>query len=145
MTLPILTGTAVRGFVGALVAGILASTFVPLGVTFTIVGPATLGIALLALGLGFAATAPVLALLGRRRDARERDARTERTTAIVLEATLDQHSRVGVRHPLRLAVNIAGARAARTLFVPSWIGYTPGTAIQVAFAPNNPDNFLPLE
>lgn len=145
MTLPILTGTAVRGFVGALVAAILASTFLPLGVVFFAVGPTGLGLAFLTAGACCAAAAPLVGFLARRQTQRELDARTERTTAVVLEATLREHSRIGARHPLRLAVSIAGARVARTVYVLPHADYAPGRSIQVAFAPGNPANFLPLE
>lgn len=145
MILPILTGASIRGFVGALVGGVLAVTFLPLGLTFVFVGFTAPGVVFAAIGALCAAAAPLLAFTGRRDAAREAAARTGRAAAVVLEARLREHSRVGARHPLRLAVSIAGTRAMRTLYVLPSVDFTPGHSIQVAYAPENPDNFLPLE
>lgn len=145
MTLPILTGASIRGFVGALVGGILASTFLSLGFTFIAVGPTALGISFLGVGALSAAGALLAVLTGRRDAAREDAARTARARATVLDARMRWHSRVGAHHPLRLAVSIAGTRVARTVFVLPTYSYRPGEQIQVAFAPGDPGNFLPLE
>jgi hypothetical protein len=145
MTLPILTGASIRGFVGALVGGSLASTFVSLGVVFMAVGPTALGVSFLGVGALSAAAALLAVLTGRRDAAREDAARTARTSAVVLGAEPRWHSRIGAHHPLRLAVQIGGTRAIRTLYVLPTCAYAAGSSIQVAFAPSNPDNFLPLE
>lgn len=144
MSSPIRTGPAIRGFVGALVAAILAITFVPLGLTFVLVGFTPPGVAFLGAGALCAAAAPALALTGRRDAAREEAARTGRGAAVVPDARLRTHSRIGAHHPLRLAVSIGGTRAARTLYVLPSVDFRPGSAIEVAFAPGDPDNFLPL-
>lgn len=144
MILPIRTGAAIRGVVGAFVAALLATTFLPLGLTFVLVGFTPLGVAFLGAGALCAAAAPLLALAGRRDAAREAAARTSRGAAVVLDATLREHSRIGAHHPLRLAVSIGGVRAVRTLYVLPSVDLRPGSAIDVAFAPADPDNFLPL-
>jgi hypothetical protein len=144
MTRPILTSPAVRGFVGALVAAILAATFVPLGLTFVLVGLTPLGVVFLGVGAVCAAAAPLFIHAGRRDVANEEAARTGRAAAVVLDARLREHSRIGARHPLRLAVSIGGTRAARTLYVIPSVDFRPGSSIDVAFAPADPDNFLPL-
>jgi hypothetical protein len=152
MSSPAITGTAVRGVVAALVAGILAVTFLPLGIAFAILGAAGSEEAFAPLGLSFVVAGAALGLVawlsrraGKRREAAETAARISRGTAQVLEARLNPYSRVGTRNPMKLAVQLAGARVERTLYVAPTTAYEPGRSIQVAFAPNDPSNFVPLE
>jgi hypothetical protein len=152
MSSPVITDTAVKGFVVALVTGILSATFLPLGIAFAIIGfvgePAAfkpLGLIFVAVGLVCAVVAVIFRKRGRAADERERDARISRGTAEVLEARLNPYSRVGTRNPMKLAILLAGSRQERTVYVPPTYAYEPGKQIQVAFAPDNPGNFLPLE
>lgn len=146
------TDTAVKGFVVTLVTGILATTFLPLGITFAIIGfvsePAAfkpLGLIFVAAGVVFALVAVLARRAGKRRDAEETAARTSRTTAQVLEASLNPYSRVGALSPMRLAVDLAGGRRSRTVYVPPTIGWQAGMEIEVAYAPMDPDNFVPVQ
>ena len=88
----ILTDTAVRGFVVSLVCGILAVTFVPLGIVFTILGSTTdetftpIGLASLAAGVLLVLAALGFRRRGRRRDALEASRRTSYAVAQVVEA-----------------------------------------------------------
>jgi membrane protein implicated in regulation of membrane protease activity len=152
MSSPVITDTAVKGFVVALVSGILAVTFLPMGIAFAIIGFVGEPAAFKPLGLIFAAVGVVLALVavvfrkrGREADEHEREARISRGTAEVLEAKLNPYSRVGTRNPMKLALLLAGSRDERTVYVPPTYAYEPGKHIEVAFAPDNPANFLPLE
>jgi uncharacterized membrane protein YccC len=146
------TGTAVRGFVVTLVTGILATTFLPLGIAFAIIGSVSEPAAFKPLGLifiGLGAVLAVVALLARRtakrRDAEEAAARTSRTTAQVIEASLNPYSRVGTLNPMKLAVSLSGERRARTVYVPPTTNWQPGMEIEVAYAPMDPDNFVPVQ
>ena len=88
------TDTAVRGFVVTLVTGILAVTFLPLGIAFAIIGavsePEAFFVARAHLRRSSGSTWPRSRSRGaartKRRDAEEAAARTSRTTARVLEA-----------------------------------------------------------
>jgi hypothetical protein len=82
---------------------------------------------------------------GKRREIAEAAARTSRATAQVLSAELNPYSRVGTRNPLKLAVQISGGRHARTVYVPPTTQWQPGMEIEVAFAPMDPDNFVPVQ
>jgi hypothetical protein len=152
MSTPVITDTAVRGMVVALVTGILAVTFLPLGIAFAIIGfvgePAAfrpLGLIFIGAGILFAVVALLARNRGRRRDDLEREARTSRASAEVLEARPNVYSRVGTRQPVKLAVSLAGGRHSRTVYAPPSFVYEPGKQIQVAYAPDDPRNFLPLE
>jgi hypothetical protein len=146
------TDTSVRGFVVTLVTGILAATFLPLGITFAVIGLAGGPDAFLYLGVIFAFVGldtTVLAFWWRgrakARDSAESAARVSHARARVLEATLNPYSRVGNLSPLKLAVELGGGRQARTVYVPASTNWQPGTEIDVAYAPNDPSNFVPLE
>ena len=45
---------------------------------------------------------------------------------------------------MKLAVELAGGRRARTVYVPPTTNWQPGMAIDVAYAPADPDNFVPV-
>jgi hypothetical protein len=146
------TDTAVKGFVVTLVTGILAVTFLPLGIAFAIIGFVAEPSAFKPLGLIFVGVGVVLVLLAmasrrraRRRDAAEESARTSRTQARVVEASLNPYSRVGSLNPMKLTVELAGGRRARTVYVPTVTNWQPGTDIDVAYAPLDPDNFVPVQ
>ena len=145
------TDTSVRGFVVTLVTGILAVTFLPLGIAFAIIGAVSEPEAFFVLGLIFAFVGIDLAIVAvvfrgraKRRDAEEAAARTSRTSAQVVEASLNPYSRVGTLNPMKLAVDLAGGRRARTVYVPPTTNCQAGMSIEVAYAPMDPDNFVPV-
>ena len=147
----ILTDTAVRGFVVSLVTGILAVTFIPLGIVFAVLGLASdegaflpLGVIFFIVGDLFLTVAILWRQRSRRRDRAEADARISRTSARILEAVPSLHSRVRDRHPMKLAVELAGSRQARTVYVPPHVNWQPGQSIEVAYAPDDPRNFVPV-
>ena len=45
---------------------------------------------------------------------------------------------------MKLDVELGGGRRARTVYVPPTTSWQPGTAIDVAYAPADPDNFVPV-
>jgi hypothetical protein len=146
----ILTDTAVKGFVVSLVCGIVAVTFVPLGIVFTILGVTTdepflpIGLPLLAAGFVLVFVALFFRRRGRRRDAAEAEARTSYAVAEIVEAVPNPYSRVGARYPMRLDVALAGGRYRRTLYVPFTCSWRPGDRLQVAYEPDDPRNFVPV-
>src|ERR1044072_1260553 len=125
------TDTAVRGFVVTLVTGILAATFLPLGIAFTIIGAVSepeaflyLGVIFAFVGIDMATFALIWRGRAKRRDAEESAARTSRTSARVLEAQPNPYSRVGTLSRVKLAIELAGGRRARTAYVPpttNWV------------------------
>jgi len=136
-------GIAPRGFVPTLVGGILAVTFIPLGIVFSIVFGA-LGFIFLAVGLVLATASGIAFARGRAHAAREEAARVSHGTATVVEAKHNYNSQIGVRHPLKLTVDLAGGRHTRSLLVVSHIDFKPGETVEVAYAPDDPANFLPV-
>ena len=147
------TDTSVRGFVVSLVGGILAATSLPLGIVFLILGSTSddgsvfryAGIGLLAMGVVEGGVALVFRRRAKARDAAETAARISHTRARVLEATLNPYSRVGALSPMKLAVSLSGATRERTVYVPPTVGWQPGMEIEVAYAPMDPDNFVPVQ
>jgi hypothetical protein len=146
------TDTSVRGFVVTLVTGILAATFLPLGIAFAVIGLAGGPDAFVILGIIFAFVgldSTVFALFWRgrakARESAEAAARVSQARARVLEATMNPYSRVGNLSPLKLAVELGGGRQTRTVYVPASTSWQPGAEIDVAYAPDNPSNFVPLE
>ncbi len=138
------TSTAIEGFVVSLVSGILAATFIPLGMVFVFLEP-PLGFIFLGVGMLCGLAALVTLRVGRARSAREEAARVSRGSAEVVEAKHNYYSQIGVRHPLKLTVELAGGRRTRTLYVPSHLDWKPGERIEVAFAPEDPGNFVPVD
>jgi hypothetical protein len=138
------TSTAIQGFVVSLVSGILAATFIPLGIVFVFLEP-SLGFIFLGVGVLCGLAALLTLRAGRARTAREDAARVSRGSAEVVEAKHNYHSQIGVRHPLKLTVELAGGRRTRTLYVPSHLDWKPGERIEVAFAPEDPGNFVPVD
>jgi hypothetical protein len=137
------TSTEIRGVVVSLVGGILAVTFIPLGIAFAFMEP-PLGFAFVGAGVVSALVALLTFRAGRARQGREEAARVSRGTAQVVEARHNYNSRVGVRHPVKLSVELAGARRSRQLYVPSHLDWKPGEPIEIAYAPEDPDNFVPV-
>ena len=134
-----------------LVTGILAVTLLPLGVVFTILGLAdagtmtpALGLALLAAGVLLAGIAGYSFTTSRARTRREEAARVSQGAAVVVEAKHNWNSQIGARHPLKLTVELAGGRHTRALHVPSHVDFKPGERIEVAYAPDDPANFVPV-
>ena len=146
----ILTDTAARGFVVSLVCGIVAVTFVPLGIVFTILGQTTdepftpIGLPFLAAGVVLIVVAVYFRRRGRRRDAAEAEARTSHAVAEIVEAVPNPYSRIGARYPMQLDLALAGGRYRRTLYVPFTCTWRPGMRIEVAYQPDDPRNFVPL-
>jgi hypothetical protein len=138
------TSTAIRGFVVSLVSGILAATFIPLGIVFVFLEP-PLGLIFLGVGVLCGLASLLTLRAGRARSAREDAARVSRGSAEVVEAKHNYYSQIGVRHPLKLTVELAGGRRTRTLYVPSHVDWKPGERIEVAFAPEEPGNFVPVD
>jgi hypothetical protein len=138
------TSAAIRGVVVSLVSGILAATFIPLGIVFVFLEP-PLGLIFLGVGVLCGLAAPLTLRAGRARSAREDAARVSRGSAEVVEAKHNYYSEIGVRHPLKLSVELAGGRRTRTLYVPSHVDWKPGQRIEVAFAPEEPGNFVPVD
>lgn len=139
----IATSTAIRGFVVSLVSGILAVTFIPLGIVFAFLVP-PLGFSFLGVGVLCALVSVLTHRAGRARSAREEAARVSRGDAVVVEVKHNYNSQVGVRHPVKVTVELAGGRRTRTLYVPSHLDWKPGERVAVAFAPDDPDNFVPV-
>jgi hypothetical protein len=135
--------TSPPNFVLGLVSGIFAVTFLPLGIVFSVVFGA-LGFALLAVGLAFTLVTLGLFTRGRARVQRETTARVSRGRATVIEAKHNYGSQIGVRHPVKLTVELSGGRYTRSLLVVSHIDWKPGEAIDVEFAPDDPANFVPV-
>ena len=142
------TSTAIRGFVITLASGILAATFIPLGIVFTILAgdefPIALGLALLGVGLLSAVEALVFHRWGRRRTAAEAAARVSSARAQVITADHNWNSRVGARHPVKLTIDFGGRQHTRTLYVPSHLDWAPGEWIEVDYAHEDPANFIPV-
>jgi hypothetical protein len=45
---------------------------------------------------------------------------------------------------MKLTVDLAGGRRARTVYVPPTTNWQAGQAIEVTYAPMDPDNFVPV-
>ena len=142
------------GFAPRLVGFILAIVGVSLGVPFLVIGLVdtaddagafkVIGAAALAAGLVLAAVVAAGRGRARRRMAAEDAARTSRATAIVVEAKLQEHSRIGARHPLHLRVRIGGEERTRTFWALPYAIPRPDDAIEVALDPADSGNFLPV-
>jgi hypothetical protein len=142
-----------------LVVGILAVTFLPIGLTFTIIGLVVdepdrgrpeaflyTGIALGLVGAGFALAFVVL----WRREAERRRRRREglRTTAEVVRAKLNPNVRTGSSMAMNLTVRFPSAgtpdgTVRRTLFVEPSSRLTEGARIEIVYDPADPSNFEP--
>ena len=130
------TSTAIRGFVITLVSGILAATFIPLGIVFTILAgdefPIALGLTLLGIGLLSAIEAFVFHAIGRRRAAAEDAARVSAGRAQVVAVDHNwKLRRVGARQPGQAHASLDGRQYTRTLYVPSHLDWAPGEWIEI--------------
>lgn len=127
-------------FILGLVCGITAATFIPLGIVFAIVfGP--MGLIFLAVGVVDAIIA--LVVFRRGRDTGQA-ARISHGNAQVVDAQHSYGTKVGTRHPVQLTVDFGGGRYTRSLLVPGHLDWTPGETIAVRFAPDDPDNWVPV-
>lgn len=142
-----------------LVLGILAAVFLPLGLVFTVVGLTAnevdsgeprdflrLGIALAAVGAGFA----LAFLVASRREAERRRRRREglRATAEVVRARVNPNVRVGSSVTVDLTVRFATAgtpdgTVTRTLLVAPFSRLEEGATIEILYDPADPSNFEP--
>jgi hypothetical protein len=141
------------GFVPRLLGFILAIVGVSLGVPFLLIGLVgtaadadafvVVGAAALTVGVVLAAVTVTARGHARRRVDTELAARTGRGSAIVVEAKLQTHSRIGARHPLRLRVRLGGEERERTFWALPYGLPRVGDAIEVAYDPGDPGNFAP--
>jgi hypothetical protein len=149
----IVAGPPLGNLTARVVGGIFALVFSALGIAFLTIGLIdqaedadgfrTLGTILLPVGLVLAALTLVAWRRTRRATAAEQAARTRRVTATVVEAKLQEHSRIGARHPLRLAVRFDGRQQARTFYALPVGTPRPGDAIEIVYDPLDPANFAP--
>ncbi len=130
-------------FILGLVCGITAATFIPLGITFLVVF-GTMGLVFLAIGVVDAVVALVVFSRGRSGAARDEAARISHGNAQVVDAQHSWGTQVGARHPVKLTVDLSGAQRTQTLLVPGHIDWRAGETIAVRFAPNDPDNWVPV-
>ncbi len=143
-----------------LLSGILAATFLPLGVTFVVVGLVVdhpdrgrpmafvyIGVPFALAGLGLAIAFVVLQYreVGRRRRRRQ----GLRAAAEVVRADINWHVRVNGRPMLRLSVRLPGAISgdgivSGTFAVGDGPMPTQGTRMDVLYDPSDPSNFEPV-
>jgi len=140
-----------------LVSGILAVTFLPLGLVFVVLGLAVedvdrgepeafvyLGVPLLVAGLGFALA---FAVLQRRENQRRRRRREGLSaTAEVVRAQLKMNIRSSSTVGLNLTVRFSAAGTAdgtvtRMLMVDPMDRPVEGTQIEIRYDPSDPSNF----
>jgi hypothetical protein len=137
-----------------LLSGILAATFLPLGVAFVIVGLAVQHPdrgqphAFLYIGAPFAvlggALAATFVVLWRREAGRRRRRRQGlRTGAEVVRADVNWNVRVNGRPMLKLTVRLQDETVSGAFVVGDGPIPTPGSRIQVLYDPSDPANFEP--
>jgi hypothetical protein len=137
-----------------LVFGILALTFLPLGVIFTVIGLtvdevdegdpkvfAYIGIPLLVVGLGFAIAFFVLWRKERARRARRRAGL--RARAEIVSADVNWKVRVNGKPALRLTVRWGDTTASGTFLAGGDYSLRTGDTIEVLYDPADPTNFEP--
>jgi hypothetical protein len=143
-----------------LVSGILALTFLPIGLVFLVIGLTVedadrgepeaflyLGPALALVGVVFALTFAVL----QRREIASRRRRREglRATVEIVRAQFNPNVRSGSSMSLRLTVRFPSAGTAdgtvsRTLMAKPTNDLTEGARIEILYDPADPANFEPL-
>jgi len=137
-----------------LVFGILALTFVPIGVIFTVIGLtvdevdegdpqvfAYIGIPMLVVGLGFAG-----AFFVRWRKERARRARRRaglRARAEIVSADVNWSVRVNGKPALKLTVRFGDTTASGTFLAGGDFSLRTGDTIEVLYDPAEPSNFEP--
>jgi hypothetical protein len=138
-----------------LVSGILAVTFLPLGLAFVVVGlvvdkpdsgsPEAFVYVGIPLALAGVACAVVFVVQWRRERARRARRRQGlRARAEVVEADVNWSVRVNGRPALRLTVRFAGAgTVGGTFLVGPGPAPAPGESIDVLYDPADPSNFEP--
>jgi hypothetical protein len=137
-----------------LASGILALTFLPLGVIFTVIGLtvdevdegdpevfAYIGIPILVVGLGFAGAFLVLWRKERARRARRRAGL--RAPAEIVSADVNWKVRVNGRPALKLTVRFGDTTASRTFLAGGDLSVRTGDTIEVLYDPAEPANFEP--
>ena len=123
-----------------LLAGILACVFLPLGITFAVLGGdfSRVGGAFLGAGLGMLLL--FVALQSRERARRAR--RTARTSAEVIESRINHGVQLNAKRQLTLTVRLGtGTHTGAFMWLPST---RIGSHIDVEYDPEQPSNFAPL-
>jgi hypothetical protein len=138
-----------------LLSGILAATFIPLGIAFTVIGVTAdevdrgspeafvyVGVPLLVVGLGLGGAFFVLRRNERARRARRRAGL--RAQAEIVSADVNWSVRVNGRPALRLTVRFAPAGTVSGTFLPRGdYSLHTGDSIDVLYDPAEPANFEP--
>ena len=137
-----------------LVLGILAATFIPLGLAFTVIGLtvdevdrgspeafAYAGIPILLVGLAVGGAFLVLWRKERARRARRRAGL--RAQAEIVSADVNWHVRVNGRPSLKLTVRFGDTTATGTFLAGGDYSLRTGDAIEVLYDPAEPANFEP--
>jgi hypothetical protein len=135
--------------------GILAATFVPLGVVFTVIGLtadevdrgspeafAYAGIPILLVGLALGGAFLVLWRRERARRARRRAGL--RAQAEIVSADVNWHVRVNGRPSLKLTVRFGDTTATGTFLAGGEYRLVAGERIDVLYDPADPSNFEPV-
>jgi hypothetical protein len=135
-----------------LLSGILAVTFLPLGIAFTVIGlvvdhpdsgspEAFLYVGLPLLFVGF--DCAVVFLVSWRREAGRRRRRRAgvRTAAEVVAADVMQGVRVGSSLAVKLTVRVGGANVTRTVLRSPWEPVRVGDRVEIVYDPSEPANF----
>ena len=139
-----------------LLSGILAVTFLPLGLAFVVVGLVVdeprsgtpeaflyVGAALAAVGLVLAVV--FLVARGREAERRRRRQAGTRTQAEVVTSRVNRGMRVNGSPALELTVRFAAAgTVSGTFFIGPTDGPTEGAWIDVLYDPGDPSNFEPV-
>jgi hypothetical protein len=138
-----------------LTTGILAVTFLPLGLVFVVLGlvvdepdrgePETFIYVGAPLAVAGAVCAVIFTVLWRREAARRRRRRQGlRTSAEIVSAHVNWAVRVNGRPALRLTVRFAPAGTVSGTFVAANDSLAPGDRIEVMYDPLDPSNFEPV-
>ena len=138
-----------------LLSGILAATFIPLGVVFTLIGllddhrdrgspKAFLYVGLPIAAASFACLAAFLVLWRREAARRRRRRQGLRAGAEVVSAELNWRVRVNGRPMLTLTVRLPDGTVSGNFVLRHWPPPDPGTRIDVVYDPADPANFEPV-
>jgi hypothetical protein len=142
----------IRSLAAVVVAAILALVLSLLGVAYLAIGLAGGPPAFMALGGAFVAAGLVfdglwLLLRARARAARERATATlgARARATIVAVEPHPYIRVGSLVTVTLTVRTSAAEFARRLYVSPLTPLEPGRQIEIAYEPDDPANFRPLD